>query len=260
MTRPLGGYIGHSPTTTTLVAPGVWTLREAEGRRRALAWPTSGDPFFANVVLLLSMDGANGSTTFTDSSATPQTVTANGGAQISTAESRFGGSSLATANNRFLSWTHSGALNFASGQDFTVEAWVFTPGTSAYSTLIDARTAAQFGFFACGVMHSSGTHKADFVDQNSSRLTTSQSVPLNEWFHVAWVRSGSTLRCYINGVQDSVTITMAGERTAVQSTARIGGNYDPGFFDGYIDELRITKGVARYMAGFTPPTAPFPGA
>ena len=85
----------------------------------------------------------------------------------------------------------------------------------------------------------------------------------NAWQHVAWCRSGTTLRGYTNGIQIFSTIfsnnlTNTSQVTVGYAPAGPGGNNY--ILNGYIDDLRITKGVARYTANFTPPTAPFPDA
>ena len=93
-----GGLIGKDRSTSASQSvPGVWTLREQLKAKRSLLWPPNAgeDPYYGNVSLLLYGDGANGSTTITDSSPTPKTVTAVGNAQISTAQSKFGGASIA---------------------------------------------------------------------------------------------------------------------------------------------------------------------
>jgi hypothetical protein len=90
-----GGLIGKDRSTSASQSvPGVWTLREQLKAKRSLLWP-SEDPYYGNVSLLLRGNGTNGSTTIIDSSPSPKTVTAFGNAQISTAQSKFGGSSIA---------------------------------------------------------------------------------------------------------------------------------------------------------------------
>ena len=96
------------------------------------------DPYFSNVSLLLHGDGTNGSTTIIDSSPLPKTVTAFGNAQISTAQSKFGGSSIAfdgTGDSLTIP-----AITFAG--DFTLEAWLYKTARSAsgYSVLFAQST------------------------------------------------------------------------------------------------------------------------
>jgi hypothetical protein len=78
----------------------------------------------------------------------------------------------------------------------------------------------------------------------------------NTWYHGAIVRSGSSLKLYINGTQEGSTFTL----TTQNFTNRIWqiGNGPNGVFNGYIQDVRITNGYARYTANFTAPTAAFP--
>jgi hypothetical protein len=208
------------------------------------------DPDFASVSLLLHMDGSNGSTTFTDVSSNALTVTAFGGVQISTAQSRFGGSSaLFDGVNDYLSVAVPGGLG--SG-NFTLEMWLYP--TSSNTSIFVNRSD---GTAADGIDTLSGLRVGTagfFIINNSFQLTQ------NEWTHVAFVRSAGTFVRYINGVLDG---SRAGTTNNFNgSSFRIGGNPWPsgntGYFAGHIDDLRVTVGVARYTANFTPPTAPFP--
>ena len=92
-----GGLIGKDRSTSfSQSVPGVWNLGEQLKAKRAGLWAANADedPYFNNVSLLLRGNGINGSTTIIDESATPKTVTVYGNAQISTAQSKFGGASI----------------------------------------------------------------------------------------------------------------------------------------------------------------------
>ena len=97
--------------------------------------PTT-DPYWNNVSLLLQFDGTNGSTTFTDSSGLNQTVTPNGGASISTAQSKFGASGYFDGVDNYLSVPHSTALNLSSG-DFTIELWLYANSFADKQVIFD---------------------------------------------------------------------------------------------------------------------------
>lgn len=266
--RPRAGYVGFNRTPTTLAASGVWTLREAEGFRRAGTWPTTGDPYFANVSLLLHMDGTNGSTTFTDSSGTPKTITRFGNAQISTAQSRFGGASgLFDGSGDYLSISDSSDLTFGTG-NFTVEFWIYPLNYGG------SVCGAQLFGNASGSTSGWSFHLGE--SQNAMRVTSNLSgswadnlivsagggPALNEWSHIALVRSGANVTIYKNG-SSVAAMSSAGSFNFGGGPFAI-GRFNDGThirdLDGYIDELRVTKGVARYTANFTPPTAPFPNA
>jgi hypothetical protein len=219
-----------------------------------------GDPYFNSVSVLLHMDGSNGSTTFTDSSSSPLTVTANGNAQISTAQSKFGGASgYFDGSGDYLSIPDtSSGFSFGTG-DFTYEFWFNSTATNAYSALI---TRAYSG--AGGILISlngptgDGAPEIYWREYVNALFFKSSITGLNNgaWHHFAFVRSGTTCYMFIDGQQAA---SKTGVSTSVGSSTIYVGNdleYGGRDFNGYIDDLRITR-VARYNTTFTPPTAAF---
>jgi hypothetical protein len=238
--------------------------------------PDPSDPDFDSVSLLLHGDGNNGSTTFIDSSNNSHTVTANGDAEISTTQSKFGGASMYfDGSGDYLSIPDSDQFEIGSG-DFTFEAWIYLTGYSAayqgqyYVAEIICKdsgsTGRGFTFYVLGTSTSWTNLRVGLFSSNTNLLVTSAttSFNLNTWYHVAGVRNGTSLRLYKNGVD----VGGGTNATTVQNTttAVTVGSENPYFiatgnayyFPGYIDDLRITKGVARYTSNFTPPTAPLP--
>lgn len=199
--------------------------------------------------VLLRFDGANNSTTMTDFYG--KTWTANGNAKISTTQSKYGGSSLYLDGSGDYLTTTSGLsdFNFANGQDFTLECWVYPANTNSgamMSNYVGPSSGWSFQRRNSGYVFA-------FGDGND--ITASDST-INTWVHVAVCRSGTTLRMFING---TVASTVTGNTTNYSSTKAdflIGGlNASIGFyFNGYIDDLRISR-TARYVANFTPPAA-----
>ena len=238
--------------------------------------PDPSDPDFDSVSLLLHGDGTNGSTTFIDSSNNSHTVTANGDAEISTTQSKFGGASMYfDGSGDYLSIPDSDQFEIGSG-DFTFEAWIYLTGYSAayqgqyYVAEIICKdsgsTGRGFTFYVLGTSTSWTNLRVGLFSSNTNLLVTSAttSFNLNTWYHVAGVRNGTSLRLYKNGVD----VGGGTNATTVQNTttAVTVGSENPYFiatgnayyFPGYIDDLRVTKGVARYTSNFTPPTAPLP--
>jgi len=252
-----GGLIGKDRTTTTAAAGGVWTLGEQIKAKRNLGWPlVGGDPDYTSVTLLLHLDGTNGSTTITDNSTPPKTLTAQGNAQISTAQSKagFGGASLLLdGTGDYLSGTDAG-FAFGTG-NFTVELMVYPVGTGSYKTLIATRNGG--GAFTDRWTIGVGPSQEAFIYTNGFIVTTSNSVlPANTWTNIAVTRSGTDVKIFINGTQSGSTGTNSQNLT--YSTLGVGANSDGvDSFNGYIDEVRITKGIARYTANYTAPVAPF---
>lgn len=216
------------------------------------------DPSYANVSLLLHMDGADLSTTFTDNSPSPKTVTAVSGAKISTGQSRFGGASgLFNGTTDYLTIPTSADFAFGTG-DYTVECW----------TWITALPGAGQGYNIFS--NASGlTLPSSFFIADDGRLKVwnnglvppsgfGASVSLSTWQHIAWSRASGTLRAFIAGTQQWSVANS--DNHASSGIAVIGKNpgASSGFMNGNIDDLRITKGVGRYTGNFIPPGAPFP--
>ena len=219
----------------------TWTLDQVET-----------DPDFSNVSLLLHMDGSNGGTTFTDSSSNAHSITAFGNAQVSTTDPKYGtGALLLDGNGDYLQTPADADFAFGTG-DFTVECW-------CYATVVSDND----GLFTFGGT-SSGLFLALFnsgwwlgTAGGGGSYMGPATADLNTWRHVAVTRSGTSLRLFIDGVQKGSTLTNSTNLTDNQ--LKIGYYFGTIYgFVGKIDEFRVTKGVARYTANFTPPTAPFP--
>jgi len=228
-------------------------------RRVAIAsW--SEDPYSSYVQLLLHMDGANNSTTFTDSSSSPKTVTAYGDAKISTTQSKFGGASAYfDGTGDYLSVPNTA---FTLTGDFVIEGWVYLTSVSTYATLIDARSSAAYADWICGVYGTGGVLRPDFVTAGGagSRLTgSSTSISLSTWTHIAFVRSSGTISAYVDGTRDAVQVSYSSTMTP-GSALTIGRNVDGNHVTGYFDDLRITVNSNRGYTGatITVPTAAFP--
>lgn len=225
------------------------------GALSAQSATTSGTGSVANVVLLLRMNGANGSTTFTDE--TGKIVSRYGNAQISTAQSPSGSGSsgLFDGNGDYLTVADSADFDLGAG-DYTVEAWVYP--TSSNAMAIDTRTAPTntVGAMIWGV--DPGVRVV--VYRYPTVYAFSDLVPqLNRWSHVAIVRQSGVLKAFLNGVQSATTHAFA---FAVSSTTmtvgtninnRIGENIATSWPQGHIDDVRIVKDRAMYTDTFVPP-------
>jgi hypothetical protein len=242
-----GGLMGVRRTPTTDTASGLWFQNEQSVAHRAGIWPSvqATDPDFASVSLLLHMDGSNGSTTFTDSSSNALTVTANGNAQISTAQSKFGGASgLFDGSGDFLSFP---SISIGTSEDVTLECWFRAASTSNLALFGDA-SGDNIQTFAIlsGILYA-------FWDGNE---VEAGAVSADTWHHGAITRQSGTIRIFLDG---TLVDSSAGNTRALLIN-RVGRCVNRNDFNGYIDDVRITKGVARYTASFTAPTAPFPDA
>ena len=263
MSRQRGGYIGHTPTTSLLVAPGVWTLREAESLRRAAAWPISGDPFFSSVALLLRMDGENGSTTFTDLSGTPKAVVAVGNAQVSTAQGKWYSSSGVFDGNGDRLTISDAAMAVGSG-NFTIEAWVYPlslPGSIVTFWSHRSTAGAIGGALLTQTNGSIRLYISDSAGSNWQVLDFNVNLTMtaNQWQHVALVRDGNTIRTFLNGAAGSTTTVATGAISTSGAFAIMSGSASGGQEPhGYMQDFRLTK-MARYTSTFSPPAFPFAG-
>lgn len=209
------------------------------------------DPDAAGVSLLLSMDGVNGSTSFVDSSPFGSTITANGNAQISTSQSKFGGASayFDGIGSYILTDTTTSALTFGTG-DFTIEFWLYPTSTPAGGVLQQTPTSAPAIYINIDSTYGVriGRHGANQLDAASDTLS------LNAWTHLAFVRDSGVVKIFFNGVSQTLTNAAGGIGSydfSATKAIEIGRTADASL-NGYIDDLRITK-KALYTNDFTPP-------
>ena len=233
---------------------------------------TDGDANFSKVTALLPFDGTNGATSTTDSSDSGHTVTFGGDAEISTAQSKFGGSSLSLDGNGDYVDLPQSTNQFVS-DDLTIEFW-FRINSGAGSETVGLfgtyyttpsgkgmlmQTSATYTSVFFQWMYGSGTGD-DWAYLNRTQGTRT-ALSNNTWYHVAVTRSGNTWRLFLNGTQED-SVTQSGQVTDAGSTTRL-GNYGPSAtashgLNGYIEDFRITKGLARYTSNFTAPTSAHP--
>lgn len=227
--------------------------RIAQAHRGGVA--PGGDPYWSNVVSLLHFDGANGSTTFTDA-AGKTAWTGNGGAALSTAQSKFGGSALLlNGSSGYLTAATPAAINLSTG-DLTIEAWVYLKTVASVQTLLATWTTSSA--VQCRSLFNS-TATLELAYSNSNVHTAGGVITANVWRHTAFVRKGSSVYLFVDGVLVG-SGTLAPPASGSTGRAEIGRNWENNawFLNGYIDEFRVTQGVARYTENFTPPTAAFP--
>ena len=228
---------------------------------------TVGDVHFPNVIFLAKFDGSNGSTSITDSSNKNNSITVNGGAQISTAASKFGGSSLkldyenAGTGDRLVADTVADNLTSTT---HTIEFWFKTDMADSHITSQDP---AFFGFNDAGdsyynrlmLQMTSKTNLRFYREASAYHDMTVSALNDDAWHHIAIVSDGTDYDIYLDGSRLS---SDAGDSRQINSndTFIIGAELDAGpstgnYFSGYIDDFRITNGVARYTgASFTLPT------
>lgn len=204
--------------------------------------------------LLLHCDGADASTTFTDASpAARGNATANGNAQVDTAQSVFGGGAyLGDGTGDYLSYASHADwdLGGAGGGDFTIDFRVRFNSASTDESLIRAGNLAGTGwdFYVTNV------NTIRLYNGSSSSIAWTRST--GTWYHLALVRSGSTITLYRDGTSMGTftDLDMNNDGVALGIGGGAGTTYS---LNGWMDEIRISKGIARWTADFTPPAGAY---
>ena len=210
---------------------------------------------------MLHMDGTDGGTTFTDSCTeggnTAKTWTASGNAHTSTDQYKFGTASAQfDGTGDYINTPATSDWDFGS-DNFTIDFWM-RPGVvdsqqRLFGNLNSGGSSAQFEFIL------GGSNNMSFSGSLPSGLavTNSATLAINTWYHIAVTRSGNDWRLFVNGTAGS-TASFSGTMGA-NTTTSIGrsGEFNAQLYTGFIDEVRITPGVAIWTANFTPPVGPY---
>lgn len=238
--------------------------------KRAAGNSAPTDPNFKQTVLLLHGDGTNGgqNNTFIDSSTNNFTITRNGNTTQGTFSpfSQPDGywSNYFDGTGDYISVPDSADFTMGSG-DFTIECWVYSTVNSASDQYIlgqvpSTGAAASTSF---QIYKKATTNVAEcFVYIGGSKVATSTAtISINQWTHIAMVRDGATMRLYVNGVQDGTNATLS-TSSIVDSTGSFSvgrtGDYNGLYFNGYVSNVSVIKGTCLYPSGtsFTPSTTP----
>jgi hypothetical protein len=233
------------------------------------------DPFRSQVSLLLH-GNPDGSGNILDSSPTPKTISKFGNAASATppsypnSNSAFGNAIALDGTGDYLTVPVSSDLSFGTS-DFTLECWFYIAANSS-PDIGNNRNAALVSsangfsnFMLLAILGNPTTTGTALSFQNfaagvGNEILYTGTIAKTTWHHVAVVRSGTTTSIYFNGTSVA-SGTLTGQAINQVNPTWIGGLNLTGYnnwFNGYIDDLRITKGIARYTANFSVPTAQFP--
>ncbi len=191
-----------------------------------------------------------------------KTVTQNYDAQVDTSQSVFGGgSALFDGTNDNLQLDSSPDFTFGTG-DFTIDFWMRPNVVNTDMVLYDGRPAGTNGAYP--TIYLSNTNHISYLANNATRITGTTNIAAGTWYHVALARSGTATKLFLNGVQEGSTYTdstnylpmdttpgLSRPLIGIRSTDLLSG------FNGWIDELRVSKGIARWTTTFTPPSAAY---
>ena len=275
----INGQIGASVTNSTswtnsgnvtigkqagYYVPGYITdLRVVKGTQvysSAFTPPTSQLTAITNTSLLLSMQNAG----IYDNAMGIDYIT-GGSAQISTSVKKYGTGSLSfNGSTSYLQSQIGQNFIFYTG-NWTIECWFYITSSVNYQTIYAVSDNQSTGTNEISARFDGSNNMLFYVYANGSYVVnggagTSSALSLNTWYHHALVRNGTNISCYLNGVNTSSTTISSSITINGQTMNCIVGCNVPStlrFFNGYIDDFRITKGYARYTSNFTPPTAAF---
>ncbi|WP_152600197.1 LamG domain-containing protein, partial [Cellvibrio mixtus] len=226
-----------------------------------------GDQYWRNVSLLANCDGKDTSQIFSDSSFVPKTFIPRGNVIQSQGEYMYGVSSCYfDGNGDYLELAQNPELNFKTS-DFTIETWFYqTADSNAYSTLFANHTSTTYTtgarflmVYGANAPVVSQRRKIGFggfnLATNQSILESETQINLNTWYHVAVTRKNNIFSLFVNGKKereiskiDAMDFSLNGTRVGINSWDGTAGHWF-----GYIDDLRVTRGVARYTEDFIVP-------
>ena len=185
-------------------------------------------------------------------------------ARVSNVVAKYGGGSLyfPTQPAAFQLYTHPHLTTFTG--NFTIECWVYPTSISLVNDwgVIDARQISGGTPWVINLTQYVGGPPAGWIMQyyNGTSYLGTTRIQANVWTHVAWERVGSTLTLYADGVANG-SHTITGTQTGATTNPIYIGTKDNGTGGygtiGYIDDLRITNGIARYRGSFTVPASKF---
>lgn len=208
---------------------------------------------------LLHFNGADASTTITDVAAggTPPTWTATNGAQLDTAQFKFGTSSLLLdGTNDYVAGNGGAPFGFGTG-DFTIDFWVRFNSLTGTQCIYDGRPGSNGAYLS--IVKDNTTNFISVLVNGTFPIVGTTALTTGTWHHVAVTRSVTSTRLFLTGVQQGSTWSdSTNYLNPVGAYPNIGRQYNSTtFVNGWIDQFRVSKGIARWTANFTPSTAAY---
>ena len=201
---------------------------------------------------------------FKDQSTSNHTITVNGNASLKPkslfdtgaySEVSHGASVYFDGTGDYFNL--NGDAEFAFGtNDFTVEFWVYLTALNGSLTMFcDFRGSSGNGLYTALFLNTDNT--LTYWHQSASRITSTATIPLNAWSHIALTRSGYDVKLFINGQQEGSTFTNSLSQLVGTNAPSFGNDVSASFaLIGHMSDIRILNGTAAYTSNFTPPTAP----
>jgi hypothetical protein len=215
--------------------------------------------------LLIHSDDSDGSVAFNDTSVGGgYAVTSYGNTHHEVDQHKFGATAIQfDGTGDYLTVPASDDWNLGSG-DFTIDFWILTTSSVSYECALNRPSSSSFTSGNYALLYNQGTANglmafwcADY-SSSSAMLVATTSIRDGGWHHIAVVRNGTSWKLYIDGTAEASRTSSLSIGTSAQALY-IGNdrNFAPRDMAGYIDELRVSKGIARWTSDFTPPTEPY---
>ena len=203
------------------------------------------DPNFANVSLLLRGAGTIGSfNSILDESLNASSLTTSGDVVLTTSQKKYGAYSLFFDGNGDSITTNDISLGTS---DFTIETWIRPATVSGEQAILNQGNSDSTGCFILALYNNT----VQFYTDNGSRILGG-TVSQDQWAHIALARLSNVYSLFIDG---QLVTTYSGVHNHNASPFKIGDGYGGiRYFNGYMDDVRVTVGVARYTSNFTVPT------
>jgi hypothetical protein len=201
--------------------------------------------------LLLHFDGTDGATTITDSSASGHSASSITGFTTSVTQKEFGVTSGRFAGTGSVIWDDHADWTLGTA-DWTIDFWIMFDDVTTAQQQIFSQKANPATASTIELQWQGGVNNRWQVGINSTAYNYSDTPANNTWYHVAVVKSGGNILVYRDGVSkgsnaDATSINNDGFKLGASPA----GNYP---FTGYIDEFRLSAGIARWTGNFTVPT------
>ena len=202
--------------------------------------------------LLLHCDGEDGDSTFIDDSGRLHTVTRSGDVHTDTTIKKFGTASAQfDGDGDYLTIPANGDWDVGTG-NFTFDCWAYLSDSDGAGYLLETRNGSYGNNFS---IYHSGLNLV-FYSQGTDTISATSALTLDTWHHIALVRDGSDVELFVDGVSVG-TGTDANDYQGLAPII-IGSRYTfEHYWTGYMDEIRFSKGTARWTAAFTPETSAY---